>query len=221
MVFLGTFIIIPSYATNGNTVTVEYTIKIYTSQEKYYMDSYSAIHYLRVTFVNKNNSYMVSDIVYEKGSPSILAWNALQATINYPSREHFALDPSILKTATLKKEVNIDGYKIVYEGKDAIVFGKNRIEDGVLVVLVLENGGKEVLYDEETGILLKEFFVVTTGPPSIGKKYFVSVIISEGPSFLGDEGINRWNIKFFQAISFIITVFAIAAFSQRNRYRIL
>ncbi len=215
---------LPTIVTSKDTVRITYQVNVYMGETQYYTGSYFLTFQIEVTFVKTSKGYEAIDYnileSMKQGLTSYLTIKGMESLLLAPGITHFSLPIETLDKCRDTGSENIPGYnwKIIYLAKSAVSLSIDRIEEGYQVILTFPDGSKEVVYDEETGILLSELFYVKT---KIDQTYVVYAHVIEAPVFIGDEGIPRTNILVFQGLSGLLTLMGILAYATRSKYRIL
>lgn len=206
-------------ALGQKTVTLEYTVRVYATITDYYYGRPMEEHFFRVTLSPAGDGgYNVESVDYRGLGASIYNAQSLMRALSFPGEWHFALPPSVVEEAARDRNASYGNARLIYVGRDGITVPPEGLEDGVLVILSTPQGGKRILYDEETGIALREYFLIRAG---LAQRSVVVVQVDKAPPIIGDEAVSEGSIAFFQAASAFITLGALAVFALRGRYRIL
>ncbi len=206
----------PAWAQGG--LSVEYVVRIFPTLTDYYYGRASEEHFFTVSLEPEGEGYRVTSVSFSGMGASVFRLPSLVGALSFPGEWHFALPPGVLREAVEGGETSYNGARVLYVSHDAVTFAGGRMEDGVVVILSTQEGGKRVLYDDETGIMLREYFIVRG---SLGQRSVVITQVHSSPGIIGDEEISRASILVFQAASALITLMALGVFALRERYRVL
>ena len=206
----------PAGAQGG--LSVEYVVRIFPTLTDYYYGRASEEHFFTVSLEPEAEGYRVTSVSFSGMGASVFRLPSLVGALSFPGEWHFALPPAVLRDAVARGESSYNGAGVLYVSHDAVTFAGGSMEDGVVVILSTREGGKRVLYDDETGIMLREYFIVRG---SLGQRSVVITQVYKAPSIIGDEEISRASILLFQAASALITLTALGVFALRERYRVL
>ncbi len=220
ILFSSTFSI--TCASGENMVTLVYRVSVFLSQTSYYEGSPYCTFDVKVVFEEKSGSYIPKSLsVIPPGDGGIVCVglaSSFKTLIEAPGLDHFAINPKLLHEVKERNRMKIGDVKYVFMTRSAVSLGDNRMEEGYQLILFFGKGAKEVLYDDDSGLLLSEFYIVEK---TFGPSYIVYMRVVKAPSFIGDEGVSRTAIRAFQAVSTIILLMALAAVAVREKYRVL
>ncbi len=203
------------------TFKITYNVNIYDSISSMYSRNPAISGEATVTFKTEKTGYTPTGIhlrLLKGGTIALLTSGTLEKIVTLPSLNHFALPTKILLDAKEKGEsLTPQGWRLKYISMSAISVGKG-MEQGYEFILHFNGGSKEVLYDDNTGILLSELFYIKSG---IAGTLIVYLTVVSAPAFIGDEGIPKRNLLAFDMAAALIMVGSLIAILARRKYRIL
>ena len=220
LIFL--FVLLLPYASVfSEDIKVTYNVSIYDSLNSFYSGVPALNVKATVYFTVINNSYVPSKIDFnlvKGGISGFVGISAFKKVIEAPSIMHFSMNPSIINDCEKKSLVETtENWRLRYMGRSAVSLKNGGMEEGIQVILSFKGGSKEILYDDQSGILLSEIFYIK----SLSQTFVVYLQVASGPSFIGDEGVPRNNVLVLEVLSTIIFLMSIVTVGLRKRYRIL